>query len=578
MGAKSVISNISISWNSSYEYDGLLFFFQRIVEMLDYRTIDIYRAPLLNTSRLIDEYIRISNGSAKPYHLEEVYNEFIMSFKTDIVLQHHLGEERIHQIIKRLNKSPDSRKQTMEYLRHSVADRYLKWIKSYIELIVPQNKEKRKIERAIRCFLPELLRYGYSRDEIYHSAKQILQAETEPSTALSSFLKQYDKNKKKYCVYLGISENLRQFDDLLKTRLGVDSHDDGNFCKCEVWRHHYIVKMDKIEALDASRAANTAYDDIELFTLFYQFWGNYSGNLIQKPALVISEDGIERKLVINREKYASIENDDPPKIGELSELVITRLVNSAQCSLPILRQITKLHNRAISNNGLENGFLNLWSIMEIICVSNQDGSKIDQIISVAVPILKRYYFYCLISDIFENAKNALEPEILRPYVESVEEGEAECDKFACLILMPKYEDLFNGFVDHFTNYPVLRSRMLNLHDDCQSKKDILNLQNRYAQRVSWHMYRIYRARNSIIHSGKKPTDLKDLGEHLHSYVDCLIEEILMRLSTGSLCHISNVLVNSELQNEVIEKKLNDDLPIDYDSIKLILSNMESWID
>lgn len=55
-----MIAQISVSWNEKYEHDGFLFFAQRIVEMLDYMTVDIYRAPLLNTSRLIDEYLRIS--------------------------------------------------------------------------------------------------------------------------------------------------------------------------------------------------------------------------------------------------------------------------------------------------------------------------------------------------------------------------------------------------------------------------------------------------------------------------------------------------------------------------------------
>lgn len=71
-----MIAQISVSWNEKYEHDGFLFFAQRIVEMLDYMTVDIYRAPLLNTSRLIDEYLRICHGAAKPYHLEEVYNEY----------------------------------------------------------------------------------------------------------------------------------------------------------------------------------------------------------------------------------------------------------------------------------------------------------------------------------------------------------------------------------------------------------------------------------------------------------------------------------------------------------------------
>lgn len=36
--------------------------FQRVVEMLDYMTNEIYRSPLVNISILIDEYISMSYG------------------------------------------------------------------------------------------------------------------------------------------------------------------------------------------------------------------------------------------------------------------------------------------------------------------------------------------------------------------------------------------------------------------------------------------------------------------------------------------------------------------------------------
>ena len=88
-----------VTWNSEYQYDGLLFFAQRIVEMLDYMTVDIFRAPLLNTPRLIDEYLKISHGAAKIYHLDEVYNEFMNSFKNDIVINNVWGAERITQVV-----------------------------------------------------------------------------------------------------------------------------------------------------------------------------------------------------------------------------------------------------------------------------------------------------------------------------------------------------------------------------------------------------------------------------------------------------------------------------------------------
>ena len=120
-----MISKNTVEWNNEYQYDGLLFFVQRIVEMLDYTTVDIFRSPLLNTSRLIDEYLRISHGSAKAYHLDEVFNEFMNSFKNDIIINYNWGEDRVNQIIKKLNKEQFNRQAIMEYLCHTIGSQYL---------------------------------------------------------------------------------------------------------------------------------------------------------------------------------------------------------------------------------------------------------------------------------------------------------------------------------------------------------------------------------------------------------------------------------------------------------------------
>lgn len=571
-----MITPIEITWNNEYKHDGFLFFVQRIVEMLDYMTIDIYRAPLLNTSRLIDEYLKICQGAAKPYHLEEVYNEFIHTFKNDIVLQYKLGENRIQQIVNRLHKTPNKREETIDFLSHSVSSHYLQWTKEYIEYIVPQSKEKKKIERAIRCFIPELLRLGYSRDEIYHSAKQLLSDEVDPNVALSTFLQQYDQKSKKYSVYFGLSNRMKPFREILAARLGINYDADKNFEKLEIWEHYFPSKVVNISALDASTAASKAFKRIELFTTFYQCLGNYSENLIQNKVLVISEDGTERKLTVNRRKYKSIERDDPPVIGKLSEAIISSLLSSAKYSMPQIEKITKLHNRAISNNGLENGFINLWSIMEIICVSNSESSKIEQVKSVAIPVLKRDYLPSIFFDISENLKKVLTSGAYEKLIDDISDGTNDYEKIACLILLPCYSQKLDDFVDCLMNYPVLRTRMLNLHDDCPARSDLNKLVSRYTQRISWHLYRIYRARNAIVHSGKHPNDLKDLGEHLHTYVDSLVMEVIVKLSMGTLDRISNVLVDAELQQEINDSYFSENAPIDIEGINLIFSQPSSW--
>ena len=84
-----MVQNNSITWNENYENDGILYFIQRIIELLDYNTIDIFRAPLLNTTRLINEYKRISNENVKQYHLNEVLIVFHKVFLKKIFLEHN---------------------------------------------------------------------------------------------------------------------------------------------------------------------------------------------------------------------------------------------------------------------------------------------------------------------------------------------------------------------------------------------------------------------------------------------------------------------------------------------------------
>ena len=60
------------------------------------------------------------------------------------------------------------------------------------------------------------------------------------------------------------------------------------------------------------------------------------------------------------------------------------------------------------------------------------------------------------------------------------------------------------------------------------KKKLVAEINRYGQRLTWHIQRLYRVRNSIIHSGEPEKSMLYLVEHLHSYVD----EVLLDASSS----------------------------------------------
>lgn len=569
----NMIQKNSIKWNDEYKKDGYLYFAQRIVEMLDHKTIDIYRVPLLNTMRLIHEYIVVDEGHARKYNLEQILAEFKKSFISDIVLQNYWGKNKIDEVLTYINSKQNQRTKLMRYLKNVIEPQYLSWCLSLAREIVPQAKEKSLIERIIRCLLPELLSKGYAREDVFsHANETFFNSEFTPEVALEKFLSFYDCKNKQYNVYLGVKKTLSQFNDVYQKRLSLSFEDDGNFNELHVPENYFVVSKKNVKALDASHAAKIVYKNFELFTSLYQFLGNYSTNLIYKRVLVIDENAKGRIVNANIRKVSSEVIEDRPLAGGVAEMIITLLMEKAECVIPEIERIIQLHNRAIDYIGLENGFLNFWSLLEMVCVSDPDLSHINQVCEILVPILQYNYYYSIFGDLTSNLEEVMGTDVYQRFLAPVVIAEKDYEKLLYIVFLPEYESLLNDMTDNLLNYPVLRSRLLNFHDKYTNKKDLFSISEVYAERVKWHLYRIYRARNAISHSGVKPSNLKDLGEHLHSYVDDLIVELIQKLAIGNLCSISSAIVDCELRFEAITAMLSTKTPLDQASLKKLCVN------
>lgn len=82
--------------------DGILYFFQRLQEMLFHYSDDIVRAPIHNTRTLIDEFLENKkgelNGQIKSYQIEQIVNELCYCVQHDKILMAKFGEEFIDTI------------------------------------------------------------------------------------------------------------------------------------------------------------------------------------------------------------------------------------------------------------------------------------------------------------------------------------------------------------------------------------------------------------------------------------------------------------------------------------------------
>ena len=53
----------------------------------------------------------------------------------------------------------------------------------------------------------------------------------------------------------------------------------------------------------------------------------------------------------------------------------------------------------------------------------------------------------------------------------------------------------------------------NLYEQRENREKLWHLSEKYCQRIEWHLYRLYRLRNAIVHAGESHKRIQMLGEH-----------------------------------------------------------------
>ena len=559
------------------EIDGILYFSQRLEEMLFNYTIDLFRMPLLNTHGLADEYCKVAKkvktNDIKEYQKNIVFDEFVESFKSDIVLKECWGQDNIDRVLKSFGSSSEQEKyDTIAYIDATFDNaEYYFWCVETVKKYSKLPKQKKKIESSLRCWVSEILSMGYNTDYIYSELKKhFFSTNKITENSVDEFLDIFDFKPHKYCVYFSVSKIVLQFKEILKKRIRLQFEDDGNFMYFKKDRNKVIVFFEEIEAPCPNTAAEIAYQRLDLFFSFYKFVGNKRFFSIQKKAMIIENGQTPIFVDAHKFSYNIIEDIDFKKIGTTSDDLLTGILVNAQSEYILLRKSIELHNTALAVPDLKSGFLNLWASMEVLCQAKNEGNKFQYVLKNVVPILKKEYLSIIISDIIECLKENLSEEKYKEIMDIVDEIGCDNKKVFYLLLLPKYEESRNRVYEILGDYPVLRSRICLLAELNTTKK-VSEYIEKYIQRITWHLYRMYRTRNSIIHSGDVPSNIKYLGEHLHAYVDTTLSEFIIKLSGDiPFDSTSNVITDVKFAVERIDSILGKDREIDNNIVDILI--------
>lgn len=567
---------IPTHWSDSFDHEGLLFFAQKIQEMLFHFSSDIHRVPVHNTATLIHEffitYKEIKSGTVKNYQLTPIFEEIRNSFSSNKVLIDNLGDEFVVAVSKQLNNcSENNYYNLVNYISGIISSHYLEWTISYLKKHIPYGNHKTEIEYGIRSWLPEIIMRGYSAEYIYNYLKSLVEREISSLDDLNDFFDRFNFEKRTYRVYFQISDIINIYVETLHERLDLNFEDDGHFNLINQKRHHILCYFE-IEALDYYCAISHAYHKINLFFRYYRFISNKRNYLLYKFGAVLECDSEQiYYLPILPTGFKSIEMPQEEVRPYLIDTIILGVQKHHRDGMDRLNKAIELHNSALRQQLPKDGFINLWSALEVLCPQENNTSKLDSILYAALPILQNDYFATVFESIFSDLKDNLSEQDFTNLMSRIEcSGDSE--KTAALCLLPEYKQLREECFALLKDMPLIRHKIYSLYIMRKNKKALFDISTRYCLRVKWHFYRLYRARNAIVHSGAKPQQIQILGEHLHSYIDSIMTEIAVKLAAyPTLPNIHSIFVDTNFLVNSKKSYFSANNAVTLDDIRFLLS-------
>ena len=158
-------------------------------------------------------------------------------------------------------------------------------------------------------------------------------------------------------------------------------------------------------------------------------------------------------------------------------------------------------------------------------------------------------------------------------MDEISEGNNENEKIAMFLASQKYTNLRETVCRSLNCYPIIRNRVWQAyHEIFKSKRKVKKEISRYRQRITWHIQRLYRLRNSIIHSGNADANIRILIEHLHSYVEDLLLEIIRKMTQkNNLVSIDDVFIEAQVELDILEAESGMDIPLNEVEILKLLN-------
>lgn len=530
------------NWTISEETEGLLFFAQRMDEILFDYTVDSYKGRMLNSFMLIIEALKtiadIESAKIESAHLKYVIEELNWSLQQDIVVHQLLENEKelfIPISFDENNKDYTLIKNILKLLSNKISPKkYETACRILFKESVKSNK-KREINELIDGWICILKVWGYNTKWIH---SRVLEYFFNTDNAINSvdqlsvFFDIFNFKKQDFDIYIIVNKGFKTIIEKTKIKhfkvVDLPDKDDDALNKFrKLIKGKQIVVKYSCKTLDEYSAREIALNSIDVLRDLFAFYYHKQKPFRNDITLVVSGEVIYYTKGTSSPLNRS--SSDTPFMLAVEKLntLFEGGVPSEETMAKIHR-VFNLHSTSIENRNVDNQLLNLWTAIEVIVPINKKtgGSKIQQIIEIISKSHTLGYPY----RIFRNSLSdmiSIDRELVKTYIYSLPKEYGNLlEKFVAFLVLDTLQEQRNALFGELNKYPLLRYRLFCINKSFSKPKHILKTLEMHQKKLSWHIRRLYRTRNLIVHDSGTMYDIETLVENCHSYVDEFLKQIL----------------------------------------------------
>jgi len=546
-------------WKNPSKLESLIYFGELSYELLSTKTYEKYKLATLNVRLLIEE-IRdviqgVEAGTITYGSLNPLIDELKFMMREDSILSHLIGTVGVEYYLQLRFEHLQlvELKSTIEKLHVDMNKnrRYFEKVKEMLCQNIIQNQSKKELEKLTKVFYIELINYGYHKRYIYYVIKNFFFVGSWPReindvSQINQFVNIFKLEKKSYGIifrgdrlsFLPLKGSVEQLGLKIINDL---SSEKGRFVQLDKFieksKPEDVLIQVELEAYDETSAKENAEESIEYITDVYSYFQHKRRPTWDEEVIIIHKTE-NRAIHLFVKEQGFDENGAKTVFNTKSQELLSKIMKSYKSSQDYkFKRALELHGMAMNTRYIENHFLNLWSIFETLFLNNEKD-KILKLCNVLIPFVCKEYIRKILTDLYQNLVE-YNPDF-KFLIENSKYGNSVEEKLASILIQGQ-ESVYKRIESDIASYPLLSNRLKWVRSNISSSERLYELVERYRQKIEWHIKRMYRARNFMLHEGKVFSNIHLLADNLHGYVDSVINQLwntMLKIETTQIDHIA----------------------------------------